>query len=208
MRALYSLHPAQAMTFFLAGHETTSQLLSWVMLMLCKHPEWADRVLEDILDHCPMPHDPTMDQLRAMKVVDQVIWETLRLFPPAPLLGRVCVRTHKLGDLVIEKGVQVVIPVATIHTDEEFWDDPQEFRPERFANGVADACRHRFAFLPFSSGVRNCIGQQFALLEAKAILTVLLRQFKFTLDPSYRHAPQLAITLQPQFDIPIRVSLR
>jgi cytokinin trans-hydroxylase len=131
-----------------------------------------------------------------------IINETLRLYPPATLLPRMVFEDIRLGGgrLHLPRGLSVWIPVLAIHHDESVWGpDAHEFWPERFAAG------RRPAFLPFASGPRNCVGQAYALVEAKVVLAMLLAHFRFTISDNYRHAPVNVLTLRPKHGVPVRL---
>lgn len=137
-----------------------------------------------------------------------ILNESLRLFPPVPLLVRTTARDHvKLGELDLPKGVGLYMPLVAIHHDPELWgEDFMKFKPERFAQGVGKAGKHHSAaaLLAFSFGPRNCVGQAFAMQEAKVVMAMFLRQFQFRLSPSYRHAPRMTfITLPPWHGVPL-----
>ena len=130
-----------------------------------------------------------------------IINESLRLYPPASLLPRMVFEDIKLGDLHIPKGLSVWIPVLAIHHDKDVWGkDANEFNPKRFAARSFSMTRH---FLPFAFGPRNCVGQAYAMMEAKIILAMLLSNFKFTISKNYRHAPVNVLTLRPKHGVPI-----
>ena len=106
----------------------------------------------------------------------------------------------KLGDFYIPAGVQLFIPLHIVHRDPEQWgEDALEFNPERFAEGIAKASKDQVSYFPFGWGPRICIGQNFAMIEAKLALSQILQHFSFELAPTYTHAPSAAITLQPQY---------
>lgn len=190
-------------TFFFAGHETTSHLLTWTMFLLSVYPEWQDRLREEVLREC-RKENPNADMLSKLKEMTMVLLETLRLYPPVIFMFRKPITDMQLGRLHLPRGTAIVIPIPILHRDKEVWgDDADEFNPLRFANGVTRAAKIPHAHLGFSIGPRSCIGQNFAMLEAKLVMAMILQKFSFALSPKYVHAPADLITLQPKFGLPI-----
>ncbi|MCO5591705.1 hypothetical protein L7F22_045696 [Adiantum nelumboides] len=188
-------------TFFFAGHETTAGLLTWSMLLLAANPEWQEKAREEVFDVLGEKGDnlPEAETLHKLKILGMIINETLRLYPPAIVITRYALMDMKLGDMFIPKGSSVWIPVLAMHLDQELWgEDASQFKPQRFEQGIARACKHPLAYMPFAFGPRNCVGQTFALMEAKIVLSMILRKYRFTLAPSYRHAPVTMLTLKPK----------
>ncbi|XP_010537689.1 PREDICTED: cytochrome P450 72C1-like [Tarenaya hassleriana] len=128
-----------------------------------------------------------------------ILHEVLRLYSPAYFTCRITEQELKLERFSLPAGVVVTIPMLLVHHDPDLWgNDVKEFKPERFANGVASATKGRLSFLPFSSGPRTCIGQNFSMLEAKLFVAEVLQRFRLELSPSYTHAPLPAATTFPQ----------
>ncbi|CAA0815904.1 Cytochrome P450 72A14 [Striga hermonthica] len=187
--------------FYLSGHESISNLLLWTMLMLAIHRDWQERAREEVFR--VFGHDePDFDGLSRLKIVTMILYEVLRLYPPAVIFNRTIHRETKLAGITLPAGVHLLLPVILIHHDPELWGrDVKEFKPERFSQGVAKATQNRLSFFPFSWGPRNCIANNFTLMETKVALALILARFSFELSPSYIHAPSYVVTLQPQFGV-------
>ncbi|KAM0903963.1 hypothetical protein ACQ4PT_018352 [Festuca glaucescens] len=190
-------------TFFFAGHDTSSHLLTWTMFLLSTHPEWQEKLREEVLRECG-DEVPTSDMLNKLKLVNMFLLETLRLYAPVSVIQRRAGSDLEVGGIRVPQGTVLTIPIATIHRDKEVWGkDANEFKPMRFEKGVTMAANHPNALLSFSSGPRSCIGQNFAMIEAKAVIAVILQRFSFSLSPKYVHAPMDVITLRPKFGLPM-----
>ncbi|OVA04993.1 Cytochrome P450 [Macleaya cordata] len=189
-------------TFFFTGHETTALLLTWTVMLLATNPSWQDKVRAEVLEVLNN-ENPSPEHLSKLTLLNMVIMESLRLYPPASLLPRMVFEDIKLGDLEIPKGLSIWIPVLAIHHSEELWgEDVNEFKPERFGGKSFAPGRH---FMPFSTGPRNCVGQAFAMMEAKIILAMLISRFRFTISKNYRHAPIIVLTLKPKYGVQINL---
>ncbi|URE41386.1 cytochrome P450 [Musa troglodytarum] len=191
-------------TFFIAGHETTSHLLIWAMFLLSTNLQWQEKLREEVLRECGM-EIPNADTLANLKLVTMVLLEALRIYSPVALLRRKAAKDVTLGNINIKKNTLLMMPIAVTHRNKEVWgDDANEFNPLRFENGILKAAAHPSAFLSFSIGPRACIGQNFAMLEAKTVIAMILQRFSFSLSHKYKHAPiDSATMLQPQFGVPI-----
>ncbi|XP_047066369.1 cytochrome P450 709B2-like [Lolium rigidum] len=190
-------------TFFFAGHDTSSHLLTWTMFLLSTHPEWQEKLREEVLTECGNDV-PTGDMLNKLKLVNMFLLETLRLYAPVSAIQRRAGSDLEVGGIRVPEGTALAFPIATIHRDKEVWgEDANEFKPLRFEKGVTMAAKHPNALLSFSAGPRSCIGQNFAMIEAKAVIAVILQRFSFSLSPKYVHAPMDVITLRPKFGLPM-----
>ncbi|KAL5581953.1 hypothetical protein UlMin_014395 [Ulmus minor] len=186
-------------TFFFAGQETTALLLTWTVMLLASNPSWQEKVRAEVKQVCN-GEMPTIDHLPKLTLLNMVINESLRLYPPASVLPRMAFEDIKLGDLHIPKGLSIWIPVLAIHHNPELWGkDANEFNPERFASKSFIPGR----FMPFASGPRNCVGQAFAMMEAKTILAMLISKYSFTISPNYRHAPVIVLTIKPKYGVQV-----
>ncbi|OVA00334.1 Cytochrome P450 [Macleaya cordata] len=184
--------------FYFAGQETTSILLSWTMVLLGMNPDWQNRARDEVLQVFG-ESEPNFDDLSKLKIMTMILNEVLRLYPPTTTLLRTTRKKIKLGDIYYPAGVQLFTPVHMLHHDPDLWgEDVNEFNPERFSGGIAKASKDQLSFFPFGWGPRICIGQNFALIEAKVALSKILQHFSFELSPSYAHAPQVLLNLYPQ----------
>ncbi|KAG9447960.1 hypothetical protein H6P81_014088 [Aristolochia fimbriata] len=186
--------------FYFAGQETTAVLLTWTLIVLAMHPSWQDRARDEILDVFGKNKVPEeFDALSHLKIVTMILYEVLRLYPPLVFLLRGVTKDIELGGICLPAGTEIVVPTLLVHHDNDLWGhDAEEFNPERFSEGIAKATNNKVCFIPFGWGPRICIGQNFALVEAKLVLAMILQKFSFRLSPSYAHAPHSLITIHPQ----------
>ncbi|KNA18826.1 hypothetical protein SOVF_067010 [Spinacia oleracea] len=189
--------------FYLAGRDTTSCLLVWMMVMLGNHLDWQARARDEVL-RVFGNNKPDFNGLNNLKVMTMIMYEVLRLYPPVILMYRMTHKPTKVGDILLPPGVQICVPTMLLHTDPELWgEDATKFNPQRFSQGIAKVTNGQVIYIPFSGGPRVCVGQNFALLEVKMAFAIILQRYSFQLSPSYSHAPFLLTSLQPQYGVPI-----
>uniref|UniRef100_A0ACD5ZPJ8 Uncharacterized protein n=1 Tax=Avena sativa TaxID=4498 RepID=A0ACD5ZPJ8_AVESA len=191
-------------TFFFAGKQTTTNLLTWATVLLAMHPEWQERARREVLDVCGSD-EPSKEHLPKLKTLGMIINETLRLYPPAVATIRRAKVDVQLSDgCMIPRDMELLIPIMAIHHDTRFWgQDATQFNPARFADGAAKAAKHPLAYIPFGLGSRMCIGQNLARLEAKLTMAILLQRFEIRTSPNYVHAPTVLMLLYPQYGAPL-----
>ncbi|GMH14188.1 hypothetical protein Nepgr_016029 [Nepenthes gracilis] len=161
--------------FYIAGQETTSMLLVWTLIMLSKHQDWQARAREEVLR--TFGHNKSsFGELNHLKIVTMILYEILRLYPPVIATVRSVQKDIKLGKLFLSAGVLLNLAIVISHQDEEIWgNDAKEFKPERFSEGISNAIEGNVSFFPFGWGPRICIGQNFAMFEAKIAIGMIFR---------------------------------
>ena len=173
----------EAMTMLFAGHETTALTLSWAWYLLSEHPEEARRLHRE-LDRVLGGRTPGLDDLPELGMVEQVVKEAMRLYPPIYAFGRDAVRDTMIGGHRIPAGASAMISPWVIHRDARLYRDPDEFRPARWSEEFERALP-RFAFLPFGGGARMCVGKSFAMAEAVLVLATLAQRYRLQLVPGH-----------------------
>jgi len=197
----------ELLTLFVAGHETTAGLLAWCFYLLTEHQEIQDKLATEAITTLN-GEMPTLETLGTLKYTEQVLLETLRLYPPVWMLPtRSPIEDITIGGHVIPKGSMVFISPWVIHHDPRFFDDPQTFDPDRFSEGYKKRIPS-FAFFPFSGGSRVCIGQHLAMMEAQIILSTVIQNFKLELEPDQEIIPQPLVTVALKNGLKIRVHKR
>ncbi|KAI7737128.1 hypothetical protein M8C21_013248, partial [Ambrosia artemisiifolia] len=185
--------------FYFAGQETTGNLLVWTMVLLAQHTDWQAKARDEV-SLIFGKKKPDIDGLNRLKIVHMIFNEVLRLYPPVVVLPRMIHEEIKVGGITLPPGSMLQLHNMLVHHDRDIWgEDVKEFMPDRFYEGVSKVTKGQASYFPFGGGPRICIGLNFALLEAKTALTMILQHFRFDLSPSYSHAPHTLITLQPQF---------
>ena len=196
----------QVVTIFMAGHETTSQALSWTFYLLSQHPA-AEAKLHDELAVMLQNRTPRYDDLANLRYTRMVIEEAMRLYPPAHTFGRQPIADDEVLGHRIPAGSEVLIVPWLLHRKPSLWENPDRFDPERFAPERA-AARPRFAYVPFGAGPRICIGAAFAMAEAMLILATIAQRYRLRLKPGFPVEPQGLITLRPRYGLKMLLERR
>ncbi|XP_047222228.1 cytochrome P450 3A30 [Girardinichthys multiradiatus] len=170
---------SQSMIFIFAGFETSSSSLTFLAYNLATNPEVMKKLQEEIDATFPNKAPVQYQSLMEMEYLDSVVNESLRLFPIASRLERVAKASVEINDLMIPKGMVVMVPTWPIHRDPKIWPEPEEFKPERFSKKNKDNI-DPYTYMPFGSGPRNCIGMRFALLVMKLAVVEILQQYSFS----------------------------
>ncbi len=178
----------EVMTIFLAGHETTSNALTWTWYLLAQHPDVTAR-LEDEVDRVLDGRAPTYDDLAKLTYARMVVEESMRLYPPAHSISRTALHADRLGEVPIPAGAVITISPHTTHRNPTLWPEPERFDPERFLPDRSVG-RHRFAYLPFGGGPRICIGNGFAMAETLTILATVTQRWRISLAPDRAVKPR------------------
>jgi cytochrome P450 len=196
----------ETITLFLAGHETTANTLAWTWWLLAQNPA-VEKKFHEELDGALGGRVPEVDDLPKLAFLNNVLTESLRLYPTAWGMARLAAEEHEIAGYPVRPGYGVAFAQWVIHRDARWFDAPQEFRPERWDNGLAKQLP-RFAYFPFGGGPRQCIGNTFALMEASVVLATIGQKFRFQLVPNHKVTPLASITLRPKNGIQVRLETR
>ena len=195
----------EALTFMLAGHETTANAMSWFWYLMALHTEARDRMLAEV-DDVLGTRRPGADDLGRLPWTTACLQESQRYFSSVWIIARRATEDDVVGGHYIRRGSTVVIPIHHIHHDPRWWPDPETFDPGRFLQGAKD--RPRSAYLPFGGGRRICIGQSFALMEMVLMAAIMCQRFTFDLAPDYPVELEATLTLRPKHGVHVIGSRR
>jgi len=197
----------EVMTIFVAGHETTANTMSWIFYLLATHPE-AEQKLHDELKSVLGGRLPTVEDIPNLTYVNLIISETLRLYPAAWTINREVVEPVEIGGHTYEPGDTLMMSQYVMHRQEKYFDDPDEFRPERFAGDLLKRIP-AYAYFPFGGGPRVCIGNNFALMEAALLLSTIAQRYRLRLaEPDQKVELEPVVTLRPKNGLPMRLEKR
>ena len=187
----------EVMTLFIAGHETTASHLAWTFTLLAQHPTIQQQAAEHVFEQLGNRR-PSFEDLPNLQFLRQIVDESLRLYPPGWLFGRQAIADDEIGDIKIKSGTTVLMSPFVVHRDPALWENPNKFEPARFLHGER---KSRFSYWPFGGGPRQCIGNQFALMESMIVLAMVLQRFKISLVEGQEIALHPSFTLRPKKNI-------
>jgi cytochrome P450 len=196
----------EALTLFLAGHETTATALTWTFYLLSQHPDVEARVsneLATVLGDRP----PGFDDLQRLAYTEMVLAESMRLYPPAWVIGRMARRHYRLYNFELSPGAICLMSPYVMHRHPQFYPDPEKFDPERFTPEARQA-RPKFAYFPFGGGPRVCIGERFAWMEGVLVLATVLQNWRMQLAPGQVVEPHPQITLRTRHGVKVALERR
>jgi cytochrome P450 len=191
----------EACTFMLAGHETTANALSWMWYLLAINHDARERMLAEV-DEVLGGRRPTFADVDRLQWTQACFLEAMRVFPPAWIIPRKCVKDDLIGGHRIRSGAAILIPIHALHHDPRFWPDPEVFDPTRFLPENARS-HHRSAYLPFGAGRRVCAGKAFAVIEGTIVTAMMSQRFTYEVVPGYPVVPEATLTLRPRHGLPM-----
>ena len=187
----------EAMTIFLAGHETTANALTWTWYLLSQHPHVESQMHEEIVGVLD-GRLPSADDVPRLKYTEMVFAESMRLFPPAWTIGRMALEAHEASGIKIPKGSLILMSQYVVQRDSRWYPEPQKFDPTRWVESEKEK-RPRFSYFPFGGGPRLCIGEGFAWLEGVLVLATIAQRWRLEMSPEQRVATLPLVTLRPRF---------
>ncbi len=196
----------EAVTLVLAGHETTANALAWTWYLLSQNPE-VEAKLHAELDRVLGGRAPTLEDLRHLEYTDQVIKESMRLYPPIPTFARQAKEDITIGGFFAPKGTIISISPHIVHRDPRWYPEPDTFQPQRFSK-ENEKLLPKYAYIPFGGGPRICIGNTFAAMEASLLLATMAQHYRLKLMPGQDVVPEPTLTLRPKTNIMMQVEER
>jgi cytochrome P450 len=196
----------ELMTLFLAGHETTANVLTWTWYLLSQAPEVESRLHEE-LDRMLGGRLPQADDLPQLTYTEKVLAESMRLYPPAWIIGRRTLQEYEVSSYRLPPNTLILLSPFIMHRDARYYSDPEQFDPERWTP-EAKAVRPRFSYFPFGGGSRQCIGESFAWMEGILLVATLAQRWRMRLLPGHPVAPRPLVTLRPKFGMKMTIERR
>ncbi|MDQ3012143.1 MAG: cytochrome P450, partial [Acidobacteriota bacterium] len=186
----------EAMTIFLAGHETTATALTWTWYLLSQHPDIEAKFHAEV-DQVLNGNLPTVEDYPRLRYTEMIFAESMRLYPPAWVIGRRALGDYRLGDYQIPARAIILMSQYVMHHNQKYFPDPERFDPERWTPEAREA-RPKFSYFPFGGGPRLCIGESFAWMEGVLVLATLAQQWRLRLVPGHSVEIQPLVTLRPK----------
>jgi cytochrome P450 len=198
----------EVMTIFLAGHETTATALTWTLYLLSQNPG-VEKLLHEELSSVLGDEDkfvrPTISDVQKLGYTNKILTESLRLYPPAWTIGRQAINDYKVGNYVIPSGSIILMSQYVMHRDPRYYHEPDRFYPERWTQEFKSRLP-RFSYFPFGGGIRSCVGESFALMEATLLIAIICRYWKLRLIPNQKIALNPLITLRPKYGMRMKIN--
>jgi cytochrome P450 len=192
----------EVITIFTAGHETTANLLTWTLYLLARHPDVLAKLRQE-LDNL-QGNIPTAEDLQQLVYTKAILNESMRFRPPVGIMMRRISKDTELDGYLLKQGRLVIFSIYNIHHHPDFWQQPEQFDPERFLSSE----NRRFSFMPFGTGERICIGNHFALLESQLLLSMIIQHFDLQLLNTDEAEIEMAVTLKPKGGVPAKLAVR
>jgi len=196
----------EALILYVAGHETSAMAMSWAWYLIATHPDVEQKLLQSVKDNLGNS-DPSFEQTRNLGYALQTMEETMRLYPPAWIIDREALEDDEFEGVKIKKGQGVNCLIYSVHHNEKYWNNPEQFDPERFT-AENKAKQIPYSYMPFGGGPRLCIGNSFALMEMQFVLAMMVRRYTFELIPNQQIEMNPLITLRPRYGIKMKVRKR
>jgi cytochrome P450 len=196
----------EIVAIFVGGSDTVVDLLAWIWYLLSQHPGVETKLLAE-LDATLGSRSPIVADLPRLQYASMIVAEALRLYPPAPAIGRKAIADFDIGDCRVRKGTHILVSQSVMQRDPRYFADPETFDPDRWADGLASRLP-RYAYFPFGGGPRLCIGKSFATMEAILVLATIAQRFQLDLLPGHRVVAEEIPSLRPKFGLPMVVHPR
>lgn len=197
----------EILILFVAGHETTANAMSWIMYLLDQHPEINAKVLAEVNKLLEGKTELAFEDVKGLSYTKQVINEAMRLYPPAWATDRLALGDDEIGGYPIKKGDSLFLFIYGVHHHPDYWPNPEQFNPDRFAPGNLSP-EQKNAYLPFGGGPRLCIGNNFALMEMQLLVAKLVKRYQFKVLPNQVIEAQPLVTLRPRYGIKVKAAFR
>ncbi len=197
----------ECLTLFLAGHETTANALTWTFYLLSQNPE-AEKKFHAEITEALGNREITPEDYPRLKFTEQILAESMRIFPPAWAIGRIATEEHEFSGFKIPRKALVLASPFVMHHDARFWENAEEFIPERWEKVSVKEAGNKFIYLPFSKGIRSCIGESFAWMEGVLLLAALGRKWRLSLASQQKIGLQAMVTLRPKYGMKMQIEKR